>query len=223
MLACAGTALALLAAGGATRADAAGTTVAARADWSAGPVAYGAGYALERGSLRVREVQRRLDRLGYAPGPVDGRFGPRTQRAAVRFQRRSGLRTDAVVGPRTLSALRTRDDARLARQAERRAPNRRVGTPAHPPAPAPPRSIAGVPAAGTVGTDVMALIAAAFGLLVALVLHRRTRPQQERVAREIVAAAPDHAVGRSPAADAPRFTRPQHVTDLSVRPREDVG
>ena len=97
---------------------------AARADWSAGPVARGTGYARAGGSRRVREVQRRLRSLGYHPGPVDGLYGPRTERAARRFQEARRLRADAVVGPRTLLALRTRDDAR-----------RPAATP--PPAPAP--------------------------------------------------------------------------------------
>ena len=59
---------------------------AARADWSAGPVARGTGYTRAGGSRRVREVQRRLRSLGYHPGRVDGLYGPRTERAARRFQ-----------------------------------------------------------------------------------------------------------------------------------------
>jgi len=98
----------------------------ARADWSAGPVARGTGYTRAEGSRRVREVQRRLRSLGYHPGPVDGRYGPRTERAARRFQEARRLRADAVVGPRTLDALRTRDDAR-----------RRAATPPAAPAPLP--------------------------------------------------------------------------------------
>jgi hypothetical protein len=126
------------------------------------------------------------------------------------------------VGPRTLGALRTRDDARLVRQAERRATARRVVAPAQPPAPAPPRPVAAAPAAGTVGTDVAALIAAALGLVVGLGLRRRTRPEPQRAPRDIVAAAPGHATERSPAGHAPRFSRPGHVTDGSVREREEV-
>ena len=76
---------------------------AARADWSAGPVARGTGYTRAEGSRRVREVQRRLRSLGYHPGPVDGLYGPRTERAARRFQEARRLRADAVVGPRTLA------------------------------------------------------------------------------------------------------------------------
>jgi peptidoglycan hydrolase-like protein with peptidoglycan-binding domain len=81
------------------------------AGWSAGPVHRWTGYHREGGSRRVRELQRRLTRLGYRTGPVDGLFGPRTERATRRFQRRNGLRADAIAGPRTLRALR-RQDAR---------------------------------------------------------------------------------------------------------------
>jgi DNA invertase Pin-like site-specific DNA recombinase len=46
--------------------------------WSAGDVARGTGYARPGGSQRVRELQRRLRRRGYRPGPADGCFGVRT-------------------------------------------------------------------------------------------------------------------------------------------------
>jgi cellulose synthase/poly-beta-1,6-N-acetylglucosamine synthase-like glycosyltransferase len=82
-----------------------------RAGWSAGPVRRGTGFV--RGtSERVREVQLSLRRLGYRPGPIDGLFGPLTERAVLAFQHRHGLARDAVVGPLTLRALR-RSNARL--------------------------------------------------------------------------------------------------------------
>jgi peptidoglycan hydrolase-like protein with peptidoglycan-binding domain len=77
-----------------------------RADWSAGAVQRGTGYVRPGGSRRVREVQRRLRDRGLRPGPIDGIYGPRTQRAVRRFQARHDLATDAIVGPRTLRALR---------------------------------------------------------------------------------------------------------------------
>jgi hypothetical protein len=76
------------------------------AGWSAGPVQRWTGYRRPGGSRRVREVQRRLDRLGYRAGPVDGLFGPRTERATRRFQRHRSMRVDGVVGRHTLHALR---------------------------------------------------------------------------------------------------------------------
>jgi Putative peptidoglycan binding domain len=77
-----------------------------RADWSAGPVRRWTGYTKSHGSRRVREVQRMLNRLGYHSGPVDGLFGPITERAVHRFQMRHGLRVDDIVGRHTLRALR---------------------------------------------------------------------------------------------------------------------
>ena len=84
-----------------------GPRASANVDWSAGPVAQGTGYAHPGGSRRVREVQRTLRSRGYHPGPIDGLYGPRTERAVRRFQRAHDLRRDAIVGPRTLHALRT--------------------------------------------------------------------------------------------------------------------
>jgi peptidoglycan hydrolase-like protein with peptidoglycan-binding domain len=67
----------------------------------------GLGYS-GRGSPRVRALQRRLTRAGYPPGPPDGRYGPRTERAVARFQASNGLQVDGVAGPRTLAALQLR-------------------------------------------------------------------------------------------------------------------
>jgi peptidoglycan hydrolase-like protein with peptidoglycan-binding domain len=58
-------------------------------------------------SIRVRAVQEALRNRGYdlgAPG-IDGRFGPLTSAAVLRFQARSGLPADGVVGRRTRRAL----------------------------------------------------------------------------------------------------------------------
>jgi peptidoglycan hydrolase-like protein with peptidoglycan-binding domain len=93
--------------------------------WSAGPVHRWTGYTRPNvGSRRVREVQRRLNRLGYESGPVDGLFGPLTERATRRFQTRHDLRVDGVVGPKTLRVLRKRDPgprSHAGRPAKRRA------------------------------------------------------------------------------------------------------
>ncbi len=63
--------------------------------------------ALRRGDrgARVFELQRRLEELGYGPGPIDGIFGPRTEAAVRAFQRDAGLVADGIVGPRTRAAL----------------------------------------------------------------------------------------------------------------------
>jgi peptidoglycan hydrolase-like protein with peptidoglycan-binding domain len=86
-----------------------GTSLAAsRPDGDDAPrlIARGAGYAVGGGSTRVREVQRALRNAAYAPGPVDGLYGPLTEAAVQRFQQAHGLAIDGVVGPQTRSALR---------------------------------------------------------------------------------------------------------------------
>ena len=73
------------------------------------PLAPGAGYGQPGGSPQVREVQRRLRALGQRPGPVDGRYGPRTQAAIERFQREAGQRLSGELSPVTAMALRRAD------------------------------------------------------------------------------------------------------------------
>jgi peptidoglycan hydrolase-like protein with peptidoglycan-binding domain len=91
-----------------------------------GPVLHpGSGYA-GNGSTEVRGLQRRLRRAGFSPGPVDGRYGPRTEEAVTRFQASHRLAVDGIAGPVTL--------ARLAHQARERARhgNPVVGRTQHP-------------------------------------------------------------------------------------------
>ena len=54
----------------------------------------------------VRDVQRRLAALGLACAPdPEGTFGAATRAAVEAFQRRRGLRIDAIVGPSTWATL----------------------------------------------------------------------------------------------------------------------
>ena len=53
----------------------------------------------------VYQVQRLLKSLGYGPGTVDGRIGPRTRRAIKAFQRDRSLQSDGKVTRSLLSAL----------------------------------------------------------------------------------------------------------------------
>ena len=69
-------------------------------------LAFGSGYGSGANAVAVRALQRRLDSVGDSPGPIDGRYGPRTERAVQRFQSAHGLRVDGVVGPITRAVLR---------------------------------------------------------------------------------------------------------------------
>jgi peptidoglycan hydrolase-like protein with peptidoglycan-binding domain len=83
--------------------------------WSAGPAAFGTGTKTPSGSLRVREVQRRLTRLGYDSGPVDGVYGPRTQAAVAWFQLKHGLPANGRATLATVGHLRERTGTSSAR------------------------------------------------------------------------------------------------------------
>jgi N-acetylmuramoyl-L-alanine amidase len=54
----------------------------------------------------VRQLQERLQEMGFDVGRTDGVYGPRTARALARFQREVGLAADGACGPLTLTALR---------------------------------------------------------------------------------------------------------------------
>jgi hypothetical protein len=57
-------------------------------------------------SERIRRIQRRLLKLGFAPGTPDGVYGPQTAHAVQKFQaEQGGLVADGEVGQATLAAL----------------------------------------------------------------------------------------------------------------------
>ena len=53
----------------------------------------------------VRELQRKLNALGFDAGKEDGLYGPRMDAALRQFQRNVGDDPDGIVGPHTLSIL----------------------------------------------------------------------------------------------------------------------
>nr|WP_240986826.1 NlpC/P60 family protein [Acididesulfobacillus acetoxydans] len=53
----------------------------------------------------VRVLQTELSHLGYAVGPLDGIFGPKTLAAVKSFQHNDHLQADGMAGPLTQSAL----------------------------------------------------------------------------------------------------------------------
>ena len=55
----------------------------------------------------IKKVQEALAARGYAPGPIDGRAGPKTQKAIRLFQQDSGLDPDGQVGSLTENRLFT--------------------------------------------------------------------------------------------------------------------
>ncbi|GLK77278.1 hypothetical protein GCM10008171_25320 [Methylopila jiangsuensis] len=59
--------------------------------------------------MTTLEIQRRLQALGFDPGPLDGRSGPRTESAIRLFQTARGLSVDGVAGPNTRAALEAAD------------------------------------------------------------------------------------------------------------------
>ena len=54
----------------------------------------------------VRDLQRRLNRLGFDAGYDDGRYGPQTFEAVLDFQLNVGLPPDGITGPDTVDQLR---------------------------------------------------------------------------------------------------------------------
>lgn len=61
----------------------------------------------------VRALQKALEKAGFNPGGIDGKFGLATEAAVMAFQRSEGLLADGVAGPRTQAALAGRKPAPL--------------------------------------------------------------------------------------------------------------
>ncbi len=56
--------------------------------------------------IPVRVIQQALANAGCSPGKIDGKVGPKTIEAILKFQKREGLNPDGVVGPVTWARLR---------------------------------------------------------------------------------------------------------------------
>ena len=148
-------------------------------------LAPGAGYASSEGSAEVQAVQRLLRRLGNAPGPIDGLYGPLTSAAVQRFQEAHALAADGVVGPLTRGRLAA-ERGRLRRaRLERKSPARSqraesVPEPAHP-RPAGDQAQSAAPDSPSARTPWIAAVVGGLALVLLLVVlwrlvsHRRTR------------------------------------------------
>lgn len=55
--------------------------------------------------LSLKQIQRALKNAGFYQGPIDGKIGPKTKEAIVKFQKAKGLKADGIVGKRTSAAL----------------------------------------------------------------------------------------------------------------------
>jgi cell wall-associated NlpC family hydrolase len=64
----------------------------------------------------VKQVQMKLQALGFNPGAVDGEFGPATAAAVRAFQKKMKLEADGWVGPETRAALRGASTKKAVRQ-----------------------------------------------------------------------------------------------------------
>ena len=205
-----------------------GTCVASGADEpvrlaamaEAAPLAEGMGYGATAEAQRVRVLQRTLRRLGWAPGRVDGLFGPRTEAAVLRFPAASGLAVDGAAGPQVWNALARARKQPLRRGAGYAAPNgsqrvralqRRLQR----------RGLHPGPADGLYGPRTEAAVARvqrAAGLRVSGVADVRTRRvfarnSQRRAAERSVAASPDANLPQTRRAAA--INLPSAATDAS--------
>jgi uncharacterized protein YceK len=55
--------------------------------------------------LSQRQTQQALKNAGYYKGSVDGKIGPKTKEAIIKFQKAKGLQADGVVGKKTSAEL----------------------------------------------------------------------------------------------------------------------
>jgi peptidoglycan hydrolase-like protein with peptidoglycan-binding domain len=56
-------------------------------------------------SLSVKQIQKALKSAGFYQGPIDGKIGPKTKEAIIKFQKAKGLKADGIVGKRTSAEL----------------------------------------------------------------------------------------------------------------------
>jgi len=60
------------------------------------------------GNATVRDIQAGLQRLGYNPGPADGRMGPKTSAAIRQYQQDNGMPVDGQPSQAVLDSIRAK-------------------------------------------------------------------------------------------------------------------
>ena len=75
--------------------------------WSAGSyeIPQKKTYSATTVQLSSKQIQRALKNAGYYEGPIDGKIGPKTKAAIIKFQKANSLQADGIVGKRTSAKL----------------------------------------------------------------------------------------------------------------------
>jgi peptidoglycan hydrolase-like protein with peptidoglycan-binding domain len=55
--------------------------------------------------LSPKQIQRALKSAGFYQWPIDGKIGPKTKEAIIKFQKAKGLKADGIVGKKTSAEL----------------------------------------------------------------------------------------------------------------------
>lgn len=81
----------------------------------------------------VKSLQKKLKKLGYYSGGIDGSFGPVTDSAVRKFQKANGLKADGIVGLKTRAVLagKTKKTKSTAVQKNRTKPGSKKKTTTH--------------------------------------------------------------------------------------------
>ena len=66
---------------------------------------------LAQGSDPVRQAQQALKDKGFDPGPIDGRYGPKTSDAVRRYQKQNNIVASGRLGGDTYESLGVKRDA----------------------------------------------------------------------------------------------------------------
>ncbi len=77
-------------------------------EWGDAPAAAQSGKVSFRSPDIIEQVQHQLARLGFDPGPADGKFGPQTRHAVEAFQAATGLAVTGTIDAALMEALQSR-------------------------------------------------------------------------------------------------------------------